>query len=44
MAIQINSQQAAVFKKHFESLAFAEEERGTRMVDQTGFVSSMASQ
>lgn len=28
MAIQINPQQAAVFKRHFESPAFAEEERG----------------
>jgi hypothetical protein len=27
MAIQINSQQAAVFKKHFKAPAFAEEER-----------------
>jgi len=28
IVIHINSQQAAVFKRHFESPAFAEEERG----------------
>ncbi len=28
MAIQINSRQAAVFKRHFESSTFTEEERG----------------
>ena len=44
MVIHINSEQASVFKRYFELPEFAEEERGTRMVDRTGFVSSMASQ